>query len=128
MSEISSILIRLRELAVQSVNSAAAASDRTALAAEAKALTAQIGDITVRMDFNDTVLIDAANTISIQTGVEVVETVVFALGAKTATGLGINMVDHVDYGRRRCRIELARHYYRYRRNTARQYRYYAKPS
>lgn len=93
MSEISNILIRMRELAVQSANGTAAASDRTALAAEATALTAQIGDITSRTDFNGTVLIDAAKTINIQTGVESGETVDIALVAMTATGLGINAAD-----------------------------------
>lgn len=93
MSEISNILIRMRELAVQSANGTAAASDRTALAAEATALTAQIGDITSRTDFNGTVLIDAAKTINIQTGVESGETVDIALVAMTATGLGVNAAD-----------------------------------
>ena len=74
MGEISNILVRMRELAVQSANGTAAASDRTAIDAEADALIAQIGDITSRTDFNGTVLIDAAKTISIQTGVESGET------------------------------------------------------
>lgn len=93
MGEISNILVRMRELAVQSANGTAAASDRTAIDAEADALVAQIGDITSRTDFNGTVLIDAAKTISIQTGVESGETVDIALTAMTAAGLGIAAVD-----------------------------------
>jgi flagellin len=93
MGEISNILVRMRELAVQSANGTAAASDRTAIDAEADALVAQIGDITARTDFNGTVLIDAAKTISIQTGVESGETVDIALVAMTAAGLGIGAVD-----------------------------------
>ena len=93
MGEISNILVRMRELAVQSANGTAAASDRTAIDAEADALVAQIGDITSRTDFNGTVLIDAAKTISIQTGVESGETVDIALVAMTAAGLGIAAVD-----------------------------------
>ncbi len=93
MAEISNILVRMRELAVQSSNGTAAASDRTAIDAEADALVAQIGDITSRTDFNGTVLIDAAKTISIQTGVESGETVDIALVAMTAAGLGVAAVD-----------------------------------
>lgn len=93
MGEISNILVRMRELAVQSANGTAAASDRTAIDAEADALVSQIGDITARTDFNGTVLIDAAKTISIQTGVESGETVDIALVAMTAAGLGIAAVD-----------------------------------
>lgn len=93
MGEISNILVRMRELAVQSANGTAAASDRTAIDAEADALIAQIGDITSRTDFNGTVLIDAAKTISIQTGVESGETVDISLVAMTAAGLGIAAVD-----------------------------------
>lgn len=93
MGEISNILVRMRELAVQSANGTAAASDRAAIDAEADALVAQIGDITSRTDFNGTVLIDAAKTISIQTGVESGETVDIDLVAMTAAGLGIGAVD-----------------------------------
>ena len=92
MGEISNILVRMRELAVQSANGTAAASDRTAIDAEADALVAQIGDITSRTDFNGTVLIDAAKTISIQTGVESGETVDIDLVAMTAAGLGVGAV------------------------------------
>ena len=83
----------MRELAVQSANGTAAASDRTAIDAEADALVSQIGDITSRTDFNGTVLIDAAKTISIQTGVESGETVDIDLVAMTAAGLGIGAID-----------------------------------
>lgn len=93
MGEISNILVRMRELAVQSANGTVATSDRTAIDAEADALVAQIGDITSRTDFNGTVLIDAAKTISIQTGVESGETVDIALIAMTAAGLGVAAVD-----------------------------------
>lgn len=93
MGEISNILVRMRELAVQSANGTSAASDRTAIAAEATALTAQITDITGRTDFNGTVLIDAAKTISIQTGVEDGETVDIDLVAMTSAGLGIGAID-----------------------------------
>lgn len=93
MSEISNILVRMRELAVQSANGSAVQSDRDAIKAESDALVAQIGDISGRTDFNGTTLIDAAKTVSIQTGVESGETVDIDLVAMDATGLGIAAVD-----------------------------------
>lgn len=93
MSEISNILVRMRELAVQSANGTAVQSDRDAIKAESDALVAQIGDIAGRTDFNGTTLIDSAKTISIQTGVESGETVDIDLVAMDAAGLGISAVD-----------------------------------
>jgi flagellin len=93
MGEISNILVRMRELAVQSSSGTAAASDRTAINAEATALVAQIGDIATRTDFNGASLIDAAKTISIQTGVDSGETVDIDLVAMTAAGLGVGAID-----------------------------------
>nr|WP_315457619.1 flagellin [uncultured Sphingorhabdus sp.] len=93
MGEISNILVRMRELAVQSANGTAAASDRTAIDAESDALVAQIGDIVGRTDFNGTNLLTAASTIKIQTGVESGETVDIALVAMGAAGLGLGSLD-----------------------------------
>ncbi len=93
MGEISNILVRMRELAVQSANGTAAASDRTAIQTEATALLSQIGDIAGRTDFNGTNLINAAGTFSIQTGVESGETVDIAFTSMNATGLAVNAVD-----------------------------------
>ncbi|MFN3450555.1 MAG: flagellin FliC, partial [Sphingorhabdus sp.] len=84
MGEISNILVRMRELAVQSSNGTAVQSDRDAIKAESDALVAQIGDISGRTDFNGTTLIDAAKTVSIQTGVESGETVDIDLVAMDA--------------------------------------------
>lgn len=93
MGEISNILIRIRELAVQSANGTSAASDRTAIKAESDALIAQIGDITGRTEFNGTSLLSAASTIKIQTGIESAETVDIALVAMDAAGLGLSALD-----------------------------------
>jgi len=93
MSEVSNILIRIRELAVQSANGTSAASDRTAIKAESDALIAQIGDITGRTEYNGTSLLSAASTIKIQTGIESAETVDIALVAMDAAGLGLSALD-----------------------------------
>lgn len=93
MGEIANILIRMRELAVQSANGTAATSDRTAIDAEADALVAQINDIAARTEFNGSTLIDGAQTFAIQTGVESGETVDIVLADMTSTGLVIGAVN-----------------------------------
>ena len=94
LSETSNILVRMRELAVQSANGTNAASDRTALQAEVTQLISQVGDIATRTNFNGTSLLNSATTsIAIQTGVASGQTVAIAIGDMTATGLGVGTVD-----------------------------------
>jgi flagellin len=77
MGEISNILVRLRELAVQAANGTLSDDeDRAVIATESTALIAQIDDIANRTDFNGITLLDTAtNTINIQTGVDADDTV-----------------------------------------------------
>jgi flagellin len=89
MSEISNILIRMRELAVQSANGTQTTDDRTAMQTEVTALIGQITDIGSRTDFNGTKLLDGTAAVSIQTGVESGETVDITIADVTATGLGV---------------------------------------
>ena len=94
LSETSNILVRMRELAVQSANGTLAASDRTSVQAEVTQLMGQVGDIATRTSFNGTSLLNSASTsISVQTGVKTGETVAIAIGDMTATGLGVAAVD-----------------------------------
>lgn len=93
MGEISNILVRMRELAVQSANGTNAASDRTAIQTEVTALIGQINDIAGRTDFNGVNLFDAASTFSIQTGVDTGQTVSIAFTSLNATGLAVGAVD-----------------------------------
>jgi flagellin len=94
LSETSNILVRMRELAVQSANGTLTTSDRTALQSEVTQLTAQIGDIATRTNFNGTSLLNNASTsISIQTGVSSGQTVAIAIGDMTATGLGVGSIN-----------------------------------
>lgn len=90
MNEITSMLQRMRELAVQSANGTLAAGDRTNLQTEVTALIAQIGDVATRTDFNDVALLDGTNaSINIQTGSNASETVAVALTDVDATALGV---------------------------------------
>jgi len=94
LSETSNILVRMRELAVQSANGTLATSDRAAVQTEVTQLVSQIGDIAARTNFNGTSLLNSATTnIKIQTGVATGQTVDIAIGDMTATGLGIGTVD-----------------------------------
>ncbi len=88
MGEISNMLVRMRELAVQSANGTAGTTDRTAIQAEVTALQAQIGDIAGRTDFNGTKLLDGTANLDIQTGVnsgEVVNITIADLSTLGAT-------------------------------------------
>ena len=93
MSEISNILVRMRELAVQSANGTITDDDRAVIATESDALVAQINYIAARTDFNGSVLLDDDETFSIQTGVETGETVDIDLVAMDDAGLVIDGID-----------------------------------
>jgi flagellin len=93
MGGISNILVRMRELAVQSANGTNATTDRTAIQTEVTALIAQIGDIATRTTFNGTNLLSGGASIDIQTGTASGQTVNIAIGDLTATGLAVAAVD-----------------------------------
>ena len=92
MAETSNILVRMRELAVQSANGTASATDRTALQAEVTQLISQIGDIATRTEFNGTALLTGA-TVNIQTGLATGQTVGITIGDLQAAALGVAAVD-----------------------------------
>lgn len=97
MGEISNILVRMRELAVQAANGTITADDRLAIEAESLQLTAQIDDIAGRTDFNGIQLLDTAtNIIKIQTGVDSGDTVDLTLGDLTSGTLFTATVDMTD--------------------------------
>jgi len=110
MGEISNIMVRMRELAVQSANGTATADDRGAIQAEVTQLITQIDDIAGRTDFNGTSLLDgsAAGTagnptatppvaavpgLTIQTGVNSGEVVGINISDITASGLSVDTID-----------------------------------
>jgi flagellin len=84
LGEVSNMLQRVRELAVQSKSGTYSASDRTNLNAEAAALQAQISDILTNTKFNGVAVFDFAATntagddIVIQVGANATETVAVA--------------------------------------------------
>lgn len=91
--EVSNILVRMRELAVQSANGTSTTEDRDAIQLEVDALIAQVDDIATRTDFNGQSLLDGTANIDIQTGVDSGETVNIAIGDLRSAGLGVDGVD-----------------------------------
>jgi flagellin len=90
MGEVTNMLQRMRELAVQSANGTLTGSDRTALQAEVKQLTGEIDNIGVRTNFNGLSLLDgSARSVKLQTGSRAGETVAFSLGSTRARDLGL---------------------------------------
>ena len=88
MGNISNILVRMRELAVQSANGTNGTTDRTAIQTEVTALIAQIGDIASRTTFNGTNLLSGGTSIAIQTGVNSGESVTITIADLRASSLG----------------------------------------
>lgn len=91
--EISNILVRMRELAVQSANGTSTTEDRAAIQLEVDALISQVDDIATRTDFNGQSLLDGTADIDIQTGADSGEVVNITIGDLQSAGLGVDGVD-----------------------------------
>ena len=86
LGQISNIIQRVRELAVQSANGTVTNSDRTGLDNESRALLDQIDQIATKTNFNGVNLLNAAGNVTIQTGTGATDTVDIALvDAQAAT-------------------------------------------
>jgi len=92
LSETTSILQRIRELAVQSANGTQSTNNRTSIDNEVLQLLGQIDTIAVDTDFNGIRVLSAAQTITLQSGGMTSQTLVLTLtGAKTGD-LGVSTV------------------------------------
>ncbi|MBL6722318.1 MAG: flagellin FliC [Planctomycetes bacterium] len=99
LGEVSNILSRMRELAMQSSNGTLSANDRTTLDAEFEELKSEINRIATETEFNGTALLEGTNTaITIQVGIDAGETIQLAMvDVQTgATGLNIAGLDAGD--------------------------------
>ncbi len=87
LGQISNIIQRVRELAVQSANGTSTNADRAGLDNESRALLDQIDAIATKTNFNGVALLDgSAASISIQTGTGSTDTVAVSLSnARVAT-------------------------------------------
>ncbi|WP_197041879.1 flagellin N-terminal helical domain-containing protein [Sandarakinorhabdus oryzae] len=90
MGEVTNMLQRMRELAVQSANGTLTGIDRKAVQAEVRQLIGEIDNIGVRTNFNGQKLLDgSARDVKLQTGSRAGETVSFSLGSTRARDLGL---------------------------------------
>ena len=89
MGEVTNMLQRMRELAVQAANGTVTGADRQALQAEVKQLTSEIDSVGSRTNFNGIKLLDgSAKGLQLQTGSRAGETVSFGIGSARAADLG----------------------------------------
>ena len=93
MEEVHTILLRIRELAVQASNGTYAAQDRVALQAEVSDLQNEINRIATDTTFNNIgVLSGAASTgITFQIGADNSQTMTVSIGRLTISAAGINI-------------------------------------
>jgi len=96
LGQISNIIQRVRELAVQSANGTVTDTDRTGLDNESRALLDQIDTIASTTNFNGVALLNgSAASISIQTGINASDTVSITLANGSTAALGINKANTV---------------------------------
>jgi flagellin len=97
LNEVSNILIRLRELAIQSANGASSNQDRNTIKEEFDSLVNEINRIAQSTDFNGVRLLDgSSSTVSFQVGINStpsVDVISVSLTPALVTSLGLNSVD-----------------------------------
>ena len=93
LSETTSILQRIRELAVQSANGTQSTQNRSALNNEVEQLLSQIDDVALDTEFNGVRVLSGTQTITLQAGPQQGQTLEISLtGAKT-NNLRVEAVD-----------------------------------
>jgi len=92
LSETTSILQRMRELAVQSANGTMSTKNRTALNAEVTQLLAQIDDIAQDTEFNGLRVLSSKQTITLQSGAQGGQTLAIKLTGALGRDLGVSAV------------------------------------
>jgi flagellin len=95
MDEVSGMLIRMRELAVQSANGTTDASQKGFLNNEFSELSAEITRIADSTEFNGTNLTNATGTVTLQVGIknDSASQITVSLTSVTAAGLGVDSLD-----------------------------------
>jgi flagellin len=96
LNEVSGILVRLRELAIQSANGTLGAGERATIDQEATDLVAEIDRVAAITEFNGTLLLDgSAPTVDFQVGTgSTANDVISVTGVDaTSAGLGVDALD-----------------------------------
>jgi flagellin len=102
MGEVTNILQRMRELAVQGANGTQSADEKASMQVEVSQLVAQITDIATNVTFNGTNLFgggSAGTTIKLQTGAQASQTVDVKIAGLAVANLGngTNNLSQIDF-------------------------------
>lgn len=90
LGEVSNMLQRMRELAVQSANGTNSASDRAALQAELNQLVQEVDGVSKSTTFNGVQLLDGSSkNVSLQIGTRASDNLSFGISAADAKSLGL---------------------------------------
>jgi len=89
-NEVSNILVRMRELAVQSASETLQDDERAYAAAEYSALAQEVDRIADVTEFNGIALSNSASTIGVQVGINSGDTIDITLGDLSAATLGVD--------------------------------------
>ncbi|SNS84695.1 flagellin [Sphingomonas laterariae] len=91
LGEVTNMLQRMRELAVQAANGTNSASDRETLQKELTQLVTEVNGVSATTSFNGIKLLDGSSkNVSLQTGTKAGDTVSFSIGGTSAKDLGLN--------------------------------------
>ena len=94
MQEVSNILTRMRELAIQSANGTLSTTDRDTINTEAGLLVSELDRIASSTEFNGISLLDGSSaTSTIQVGVQANETIEISLQDTRTATLGVSTID-----------------------------------
>jgi len=96
LSEVSSNLVRMRELAVEASNGTLNSSDRASLDAEFSALSDEISRVAGETTFNGIALLNTAGTIAIQVGTDSGDTIDITTTDVDGTALGVAALSITD--------------------------------
>jgi flagellin len=88
-NDVTDMLQRMRELAVQAVNDTNTAQDRTYLQGEVTALLAEINRVATQTQYNGENILDGSRAGHIQVGTEAGQTVHFSISSIEAANLGV---------------------------------------
>ena len=95
-NDVTDMLQRIRELAVQAANDTNGASDRAYLQTEVDSLVAEINRVSTDTVYNDSVVLDGSLAGSIQVGTDAGQTIDFAIDSIDATTLGVDALNLSD--------------------------------
>lgn len=90
--ESTNALQRMRELAVQAANGTQGTENRVALNAEVIQLLEQIDDIAIETEFNGLRVLSASQTVTLQSGAQVSQTLLVSVAGAKTNDLGISTV------------------------------------